>query len=121
MTVLPSNRRVSLRIQVTPGPDQVLVAPAGDLDLATAEPLWEEIERLRERGLNKLVLDLRGLTFLDSTGLRLLVRAKEEAEKDGAEFALIDGAQPVCRVLDITGLRGHFDFVGDRELVSDLR
>lgn len=111
MTVLSFKRRVSFRIEVTPNGDHVRVAPAGDLDLSTTEPLWEEISRLRERGLEKLVLDLRGLTFLDSSGLRLLVRAQEELAGDGAQFALVDGAQPVCRVLDITGLRDHFQFV----------
>ena len=111
MTVLPLKRRVSFRIDVTPDEDHVRVAPSGDLDLATAEPLWEEISRLRERGFEKLVLDLRGLTFLDSTGLRLLIRAQEAALKDGAGFALVDGEPAVCRVLDITGLREHFDFV----------
>ena len=111
MTVLPFKRRVSFRIEITPGPNRVVVAPVGDLDMATAEPLWDEIERLRQRGFEKLVLDLRGLTFLDSSGLRLLVRAREEALKDGAELALIDGPPTVCRVFDITGLRGHFDFL----------
>lgn len=111
MTVLTSKQRVAFRIEVTPSHDHVLVAPAGDLDLATAEPLWDEISRLRERGLEKLILDLRRLTFLDSTGLRLLVRAQEEVLADGAEFALVDGTPVVCRVLDITGLRDHFEFV----------
>lgn len=111
MTVLPLKRRLSFRIEVTPDRDGVRVAPAGDLDLATADPLWDEIVRLRERGFEKLVLDLRGLTFLDSTGLRLLVKAREDALRDGLDFALIDGAPKVCRVLDITGLREHFVFV----------
>jgi anti-sigma B factor antagonist len=111
MTVLPFKRRLSFRIEVTPDGDHVRVAPAGDLDMATAEPLWDEISRLRDRGFAKLVLDLRGLTFLDSSGLRLLVRAQEEVARDGAEFALVDGAPPVCRVLDITGLRNHFEFI----------
>jgi anti-sigma B factor antagonist len=111
MTVLPLKRRLSFRIEVTPDDDRVRLAPVGDLDLATVEPLWNEIDRVRERGFEKLVLDLRRLTFLDSSGLRLLVRAQEETHKDGAEFALVDGVPEVCRVLDITGLRDHFEFV----------
>jgi anti-sigma B factor antagonist len=111
MTVLPLKRRVSFRIHITPDRHRALVAPVGDLDLATADTLSDEIGRLRERGFEKLVLDLRGLTFLDSSGLHVLVRAREEALEDGAGFALIDGAPTVCRVLDITGLRDHFEFV----------
>lgn len=111
MTVLPLKRQLSFRIAVTTDRDGVRIAPSGDLDLATAEPLWDEIARLRERGCEKLVLDLRGLTFLDSSGLRLLVRAREDALRDGRELKVIDGAPAVSRVFDITGLREHFDFM----------
>jgi len=110
MTVLPLKRRASFRIHVTPAEDHVLVAPVGELDLATVVPLEEEIRGLQDRGL-EVILDLRGLTFLDSSGLRLLVNARREALERGSKFSLIDGAPRVCRVLDITGLRSHFDFV----------
>jgi anti-sigma B factor antagonist len=111
MTVMPLKRRASFRIAVTPDEDRVLVAPAGELDLSTALPLEEEIKRLQaDGGFQSLVLDLRGLTFLDSSGLRLLVNARREAIEAGTMFSLIDGAPRVCRVLDITGLRSHFEF-----------
>ena len=110
MTVLPLKRRASFRIAITPDGDRVLVAPEGELDLSTAIPLEEEIKRLRDRGFEGLVLDLRGLTFLDSSGLRLMVNARREAMEGGMKFSLIDGAPQVCRVLDITGLRPHFEF-----------
>ena len=109
MTVIPLKRRASFRIAVTPDEDRVLVAPVGELDLSTAVPLEEEIKGLQDRGLD-IVLDLRGLTFLDSSGLRLLVNARGEALEAGTTFSLIDGASRVCRVLDITGLRSHFEF-----------
>jgi anti-sigma B factor antagonist len=110
MTVMPLKRRASFRIAVTPDEDRVRVAPAGELDLSTALPLEEEIRRLQAEGFQTLVLDLRGLTFLDSSGLRLLVNARREAIDGGRTFSLIDGAPRVCRVLDITGLRSHFEF-----------
>ena len=110
MTVIPLNRRASFRISVTPDEDRVLVAPEGELDLSTALPLEEELHGLQARGFQRLVLDLRGLTFLDSSGLRLLVNARRDALERGKKFSLIDGAPRVCRVLDITGLRPHFEF-----------
>jgi anti-anti-sigma factor len=110
MTVLSLKQRASFRIVVTPREDRVLIAPVGDLDLSTAIPLEEEIQRLRRFGFENLVLDLRGLTFLDSSGLRLMVNARREALEEGTTFSLIDGAPRVCRVLDITGLRTHFEF-----------
>ena len=113
MTVIPLNRRASFRIHVTPDEDRVLVAPVGELDLSTTVPLEEEIKRLRDRGFEDVVMDLRGLTFLDSSGLRLLVNARREAIEGGTTFSLIDGAPRVCRVLDITGLRSHFEFEPD--------
>jgi anti-anti-sigma factor len=53
---------------------------------------------------------LRQLTFMDSTALHLMVRAQRLSLEDGFDFALIDGNEPVCRVLDITGLRDHLRF-----------
>ena len=109
MTVLPLKRRASFRIAITPKGDRVVVAPHGELDLSTALPLEEEIKRL-QRSFETLVLDLRGLTFLDSRGLRLMVNARRQAIEGGTDFSLIEGGPQVCRVLDITGLRSHFDY-----------
>jgi len=55
------------RIDVEPARDSVRVAPVGELDLATVDKLRAEIERLRESGFARIVLDLRGVRFLDST------------------------------------------------------
>lgn len=111
MTVLPLKRRASFRIHVTPDGSRVFVAPFGDLDLSTVVPLEEEIKKLQESGrFETLVLDLRGLTFLDSSGLRLLVNARRAALEGGIAFSLIEGVPEVCRVFDITGLRPHFEF-----------
>jgi anti-sigma B factor antagonist len=106
----PPSRVPRFGLAVVPDRERVRVVPTGDLDLATADQVWDEIERLREAGFDRIVLDLRQLTFMDSTALRLIVRARNTALKDGFEFALIDGAEPVCRVLDITGLREHLTF-----------
>ena len=61
------------RIDVEPERESVRVAPVGELDIATVEKLRAEVDRLREAGFTDLVLDLRGVRFLDSTGLRLVL------------------------------------------------
>ena len=49
------------------------VAPFGELDIATVDKLQAEVSQLLETGFAKIVLDLRGVRFLDSTGLRLVL------------------------------------------------
>lgn len=97
-------------VEVVPDRRRVLVAPVGELDLSNADQVWEQIDMLRRDGFETVVLDLRRLTFMDSTALRLIVRARELSRSDGFAFALIDGDEDVCRVLDVTGLREHLTF-----------
>lgn len=89
--------------------EQVRVVPQGELDLATAPQLEAEIARLRSHGVGSIVLDLRQLTFMDSTGLRLLLRLDASARADGSSFAIIDGEGPVRRLLELTQVAGRLD------------
>ena len=61
------------RVDVEPARESVRVAPVGELDIATVDKLQAEVARLLETGFAKIVLDLRGVRFLDSTGLRLVL------------------------------------------------
>jgi anti-sigma B factor antagonist len=89
-----------------------VVEPIGDLDLAGAAVLEEELSRLAAHPeLGTVVLDLRGLAFLDSSGLRLVVLADMEAREAGRRFALIRGAEHVHRVFEITRMSERLEFV----------
>jgi anti-sigma B factor antagonist len=91
-----------------------VVAPTGDLDLSGASVLEIEIERLeQEPSLQVLVLDLRGLEFIDSSGLRLVVLTDRRAREAGRRFALVPGSETVQRVFEITRMRERLDFVSD--------
>ena len=57
------------------------------------------------------MVDLRGLDFMDSTGLTLLTRWSLGAERDGYAFALIAGSERIQRLFELTGLLDHFTFV----------
>ena len=80
------------------------VRPAGDLDLDTVHRVEAALGRLREEGSGNLVLDLRGLTFMDSTGLRLVIRWHTAAQDEGFRFAIVPGPEIVQRVFRLTGM-----------------
>lgn len=76
----------------------------GDLDFAATAQLEERLVALRGAGATDLIVDATDITFLDSSGLRALVRARNEYEESGGTF-LIDGMSPaVERVLELCGM-----------------
>jgi anti-anti-sigma factor len=60
-----------------------------------------------------LVLDLRGLKFMDSTGLRIVVSANARAESAERRFVVVRGPEPVHRIFRITRLEERLDMVDD--------
>ncbi len=81
--------------------DVHVVSLAGELDMATADGLCEWLVDLAG---SAVVIDLSELTFLDSSGIASLVRARREIERDGSELKLTRPRHNVERVLDIVGL-----------------
>ena len=91
----------------------VQVSLRGELDLSTADKVEDELRRLEDHADKLLVLDLSGLTFLDSTGLRLMVTADQRARKAGRRLALVKGPETVHRVFTITKLDERLHMVDD--------
>jgi anti-anti-sigma factor len=83
------------------------VRPAGDLDLDTVHRVESALAELRGDGCQSLVLDLRELTFMDSTGLRLVIRWHTAAQDEGFAFAIVPGREVVQRVFRLTGMDAH--------------
>lgn len=83
----------------------VVVQARGEIDLAIADVLWNEISARLTSGA-QVVLDCSGITFCDSAGLQVMLRAHREAPDRGAAFALaaIDGT--IAHLLDLAGLTG---------------
>ena len=81
-----------------------VVALAGELDIAAAPTLEERLEVVFADGPSRLVFDLRGLEFIDSTGLSVLVKANQRAETAGLPFGLAGGGTQVRRLLSLTGI-----------------
>jgi anti-anti-sigma factor len=99
------------RIDVEPSRDSVRVAPVGELDIATVDKLRAEVERLRSTGFTQLVLDLRGVRFLDSTGLRLVLELDAAATEAGQELQIIRGAAVVQRIFEVTQVSERLKFI----------
>lgn len=87
---------------VEPEREGVRVVPSGQLDMATVPILEARLLELQESGFRRLIVDLRRLDFIDSTGLRLLLACDAEARKDGFSFALIAGPPKVQRLFELT-------------------
>jgi anti-sigma B factor antagonist len=96
-----------LRIDVREESDRVVVKLAGELDMANAPLLQDAIESAELVAAKTVVLDLQGLTFLDSTGLRIILAAREQCWRRGQEFAVTPGSQQVQRLLSVTGVGEH--------------
>lgn len=114
MTPLPSGSVGSedqLRIDLRTAPDRVVIALYGELDLMAAPLLEREIERADVDSRGILVLDLQGLEFVDSAGLRVILAAHERARQRGQEFALTKGSEQVQRLLSIAGLDDHLRMI----------
>jgi anti-sigma B factor antagonist len=82
--------------------DVAIVTPRGELDLATVEALEVALDRIGSAA--RLVLDLRGLSFIDSTGLHLLVALHRRAKAEGFELVMAAPAAPVDRAIKVCGL-----------------
>lgn len=91
------------------GPDAV-VTVAGEIDPHTAAPLTEALDGLAGTDdLQRVVLDLSGVTFVDSSGLRVLLTARERFAERDIHFSLRAPSEPVRRLLEITDLLSRLD------------
>ena len=91
--------------------DTASVALTGELDLSTARQVESALAEAEERSPERLELDLRGLTFMDSTGLRVVLAADGRARKGGRRFEVVPGPPQVHRVFRIALLDRRIAFV----------
>jgi anti-anti-sigma factor len=92
-----------------------LVALRGELDLVSVSKVAEVIDELAPRadGVRHLVLDLRGLTFMDVSGLRELINQNEFARSNRHNLAVVRGTEAIQRVLRLTGVEDQLVLVDD--------
>ena len=98
------------RCDVETAHGRIRLIPRGEIDLATVDELETQLRQLRATGFDHLVLDLRDVTFMDSTGLRLILSWDDAAREDGIDFSLVPGTPGVQRLFEITGVLGRLTF-----------
>jgi anti-sigma B factor antagonist len=99
--------RDQLRIDTRRVEERAVLELSGELDLASAQLLGSEMESQALATAAVVVLDLQELEFIDSTGLRVLLAARERARERGQEFVITPGSQQVQRLLSVTRVGEH--------------
>jgi anti-anti-sigma factor len=90
-----------------------VVAPVGELDLGTVDALRKLIAE-RPPQCDRLVLDFSGLTFFDTSGIRLVIETMQEMSRDGIALAIVRGPEDVQRLFALAHLEDRLPFFDDR-------
>ena len=90
--------------------DAVVLTLSGELDLASAPTLERELREAEATSPTRLVIDLAGLAFMDSTGLQALLRARERANSNDHQLSLRRAPHQVQRVFELTKTVDAFTF-----------
>ncbi len=99
-----------LLIETRSESDRVVVSLRGELDLTSVPQFERQLREAEATNPGWLVIDLSGLDFMDSTGLRALLQARERAKSNRHELALRRGPRQVQRVLELTKTLDVFTF-----------
>jgi anti-sigma B factor antagonist len=94
--------------------DRGRLSVAGELDIATAPQLDDAAAELLAKGIRQLLIDLSGLTFIDSSGLRTLIGLNDRAAAEEWTLSLIRPAEPSLSVFQITGADENLPFIEER-------
>ena len=88
---------------------------SGELDLATRDTLRDELEHAEVSEAKRILLDLKDLTFIDSSGIAILVEAHQRSATAGTQLRVLVVDGQVREVLELTGLVEVLDVVGPSE------
>jgi anti-anti-sigma factor len=91
-------------VQLQPHANAALLVVSGELDIASAPELERALDQIRPEQCKLVVVDLRELEFMDSTGLSIIVRAHQRLSEQDCELTLVKGPPQVQRLLDLTGV-----------------
>jgi anti-sigma B factor antagonist len=81
-----------------------VIGVSGELDLASSPTLEQRLDEVFASDASLVILDLRELDFMDSTGLSVLIKAHQAAEEAGRRLCLVKGPPQVQRLLSLTGV-----------------
>jgi anti-anti-sigma factor len=109
---------MSLDTTVTTNGDAVTIAFTGELDISKADEVERELERVESESPPLVIFDLRGLEFLDSTGLRIILAADSRSRRNGRRVVIVPGPESVHRVFRITLLDQRLEFADSPEAAA---
>ena len=98
-----------LRVDVSESPGSARIVLSGQFDIASADDASRALQALLNRRLDLVVVDLSGLEFMDSTGVKFLVEGRDTARDLGVKLSLVHGGDPVRRVLTVAGVIALFE------------
>lgn len=92
----------------------ITLALTGEVDLASAQIVEDELRRAEESE-NLIVLDLKQVSFMDSTGLRTVIAADKRLRERGASLRIVHIPRQVHRLFDLVGISRHLDIAESPE------
>jgi anti-anti-sigma factor len=98
--------------------DIQIVTLSGTLDASVASKVRDELKELIASGQHRLVIDLEGVSFIDSSGLSALVTGFKMARAAGGDVALANVAPPVRSIVELTRLHRIMDIFDDAEAAA---
>src|SRR5271155_2076315 len=105
----------NLLIDVSSKGERAVLRLDGELDLASVPTLEHAVENAMLDHAPELVLDLRGLEFIDSTGLRAILLQDKRSTERGQTFALVRGPEQVQRLMTMTRVDEHLRIIDSPE------
>ena len=108
-----NDQQTDLGVDVTAvGPGCWRVTVSGEIDMATAPSLASQLDSLTSEPGVSVVVDLTGVSFMDSSGLRTVVRSATAAEDSGGSLVINGVSGSVARLLEVTGLTERLRVTG---------
>jgi anti-anti-sigma factor len=101
----------AVAMSTTRGEDAVVLALTGELDLSQVGPVEAALRSIEASKPARMVLDLSGLTFMDSSGLRLVLETDRRARLEARALSVVPGPEQVHRVFLIALLDRRLDFI----------
>ena len=101
------------KLQTIAEPYGTRAALAGEIDLSTVDDAEAELRSAIGEGNGVVAIDLREVSFLDSSGLRLLLRIHKELGEAGRRLIVVRGPRRVTRVFELTGAEKQLELVSD--------
>jgi anti-anti-sigma factor len=98
----------ALSISTTAEGDRSVISVGGEIDVHTCSELEDAVRKAYGSGGAKVVLDVAGVGFIDSSGLRSLITLQQEAAGTEGTLQLRSPSRPVLRLLEVTGLTAMF-------------